>query len=98
MAENRTHLTASGPPTFSVFVQICVLPARSGALQVVPSDGAALTTMSKVSLTEALPSLAVTFTETVPTSAACGVPEKVRVLALKLSHEGNAVPSACVAV
>ena len=59
---------------------------------------AALTTMSKVSLTEALPSLAVTFTETVATSAVWGVPEKVRVLVLKLSHEGNAVPSACVTV
>ena len=59
-------------------------------------DGAALTTMSKVSLTEALPSLAVSFTETVPTSAACGVPENV--LALKDSHVGNAVPSAFVAV
>ena len=59
---------------------------------------AALTVMAKVSLTDGLPSLAVTFTETVSTSAACGVPEKVRVLAVKLSHEGNAVPSACVAV
>ena len=59
---------------------------------------AALTTMSKVSLIDALPSLAVTFTETVATSAACGVPEKVRVLAVKDSQEGNAVPSAFVAV
>ena len=55
--------------------------------------------MSKVSLTEPpLPSLAVTFTETVSTSAACGVPEKVRVAALKLSHAGSAVSSASVAV
>ena len=37
---------------------------------------AALTVMSNSSLTEAVPSLAVTFTETV--SAAVGVPEKVR--------------------
>ena len=52
--------------------------------------------MSKVSLTEPpLPSLAVTFTETVP--AAVGVPEKVRVAGAKLSHEGSAVSSASVA-
>ena len=57
------------------------------------------TTISKVSLTEPpLPSLAVTFTETVPTSAACGVPEKVRVPAAKLSHEGRGVLSDSVAV
>ena len=59
-------------------------------------SGGRLTTMSKVSLTESLASLAVTFTETVP--AAVGVPEKVRVAALKLSHEGSAELSASVAV
>ena len=60
---------------------------------------AAETTMSKVSLTEPpWPSLAVTFTETVPTSAAVGVPENVRVAAAKLSHEGSAVSSDWVAV
>ena len=37
--------------------------------------------MSKVSLTDSLASLAVTLTDTV--SAAVGVPEKVRVVALK---------------
>ena len=57
---------------------------------------AAETTMSKVSLTESLASLAVTFTDTV--SAAVGVPEKVRVAAVKLSHEGSGVASASVAV
>ena len=57
------------------------------------------TTMSKVSLTEPLlPSLAVTFTETVSTSAACGVPEKARSAAVKLSHAGRAVSSDFVAV
>ena len=56
-----------------------------------------LTTISKVSLTEPpLPSLAVTFTETV--SAAVGVPEKVRVAAVKLSHEGSGVSLASIAV
>ncbi len=45
-----------------------------------------------------LPSLAVTFTDTVPTSAVCGVPEKVRVVAAKPSHVGSAAPSASVAV
>ena len=59
----------------------------------------AATVMSKVSLTDPpLPSLAVTFTATVPVSAACGVPEKVRVLAAKDSHVGSAVSSAFVAV
>ena len=63
------------------------------------TPAAAETTMSKVSLTEPpLPSLAVTFTETVPTSAAVGVPENMRVAAAKLSHEGSAVSSDWVAV
>ena len=57
----------------------------------------ALTTMSKVSFTEALPSLAVTFTDAVPASPACGVPEKVRVPAAKASQPGNALPSDFVA-
>ena len=58
---------------------------------------AALTVISKVSLTDPpLPSLAVTFTDTVPTSV--GVPEKVRVLAAKASHRGRSVPAAFVAV
>ncbi len=59
-------------------------------------SGAAETTMSKVSLTESLASLAVTFTDTV--SAAVGVPEKVRVAAVKLSHEGSGVGRRVVAV
>ena len=55
--------------------------------------------MSNSSLTDPpLLSLAVTFTDTVPTSAACGVPEKVRVSAAKDSHVGSVAPSACVAV
>ena len=59
---------------------------------------AALTVISKVSLTDPpLPSLAVTFTATVPMSAACGVPEKVRVPAAKDSHAGSVAPSAFVA-
>ena len=56
------------------------------------------TTISKVSLPESLPSLAVTVTETVPTSAVAGVPEKVRVARAKLSHEGSAESSDWVAV
>ena len=60
---------------------------------------AAPTTMSKVSLTAPpLPSLAVTFTSTVPTSAAAGVPEKMRVLVAKFSHVGSGVLSDCVAM
>ena len=59
---------------------------------------ATLTTISKVSLTESVPSLAVTFTETVSTSAACGVPENVRVAAAKPSHEGSSESSDFVAV
>ena len=59
----------------------------------------ALATMSKVSLTDPpLPSLAVTFTETVPTSATCGIPEKVRVVGVKVSHVGSPALSAFVAM
>ena len=59
---------------------------------------AALTVMSNSPLTDPpLPSLAVTSTDTVPTSAVCGVPEKVRVPAAKDSHVGSVAPSACVA-
>ena len=57
-----------------------------------------VTTMSKVSLTDPpLPSLAVTFTAIVPTSAVAGVPAKVRVLSVKASHVGSVVSSAFVA-
>ena len=76
----------------------CAVPVIVGA-PVARVFAAAETTMSKVSLTEPpLPSLAVTFTETVPTSAAGGVPENVRVAAAKLSHEGSAESSDWVAV
>ena len=71
-----------------------VPPAKAGAVS-------ALTTMSKVSLTEAVPSLAVTFTISVPVSVDCGVPAKSRGLLLvlvKVSHEGSAVSSDLVAV
>ena len=61
--------------------------------------GARLTLMSKVSLTEPpLPSLAVTFTDSVPASEAVGVPAKVRVESVKPSQVGSAVPSDFVAV
>ena len=52
--------------------------------------------MSNSSLTEAVSSLAVTFTETVP--AAVGVPEKVRVVSVNVSQVGSSAPSAFVAV
>ena len=58
----------------------------------------ALTSMLNSSLTEAVPSLAVTFTASVSTSAACAVPAKVRVEAVKPSHVGRGLPSAFVAV
>ena len=61
--------------------------------------GAVTTAMSKVSLTvPPLLSSAVTLTDTVPTSAAAGVPEKVRVEAVNVSQAGSAVPSDFVAV
>ena len=72
---------------------VTVLSAAVGALL---AD--AETTISKVSLTESVPSLAVTFTETVLASAAAGVPENVRVAASKLSHKGSAESSDFVAV
>ena len=53
-----------------------------------------LTTMSNSSLTvPLLVSLAVTFTVTAPASAAAGVPAKVRVLAVKVSHVGSVASS-----
>ena len=59
----------------------------------------ALTTMLNSSLTNPpLLSLAVTFTETVLTSEAAGMPEKVRVVGAKSSHVGSAAPSGFVAV
>ena len=59
---------------------------------------AARTVISNSSLTDPpLPSLAVTFTDTVPVSATAGVPAKVRVLSVKASHVGSAVSSAFVA-
>ena len=77
-----------------------ILPnARTSTLISVGGVVSAATVISKVSLTDPpLPSLAVTFRATIPASAACGVPEKVRVLAAKSSHVGSAVSSAFVAV
>ena len=60
--------------------------------------GGSVTVILKSSLTDPpLPSLAVTFTGTVPTSVTCGVPEKMRVPAVKDSHVGSAMPSTFVA-
>ena len=59
----------------------------------------ACTTMLNLSLTVALlVSVAVTFTTTVSTSEAVGVPAKVRVLAVKVSHVGSVMSSAFVAM
>ena len=65
-----------------------------------PALGSRTTTILNSSLTDPpiMPSLAVTFTVTVPTSAAAGVPEKRRVLSVKVSHVGSAMPSAFVAL
>ena len=72
---------------------VTVLSALVGALL------AALTTMSNSSLTVApSPSLAVTFTVTVPTSPPCGVPENVRVVSSKVSQGGSALSSSFVAM
>ena len=51
------------------------------------------TTISNSASTESVPSLAVTFTESV--CATVGVPENVRVAGVKVSHEGRAVSSDC---
>ena len=72
---------------------------RPVGLRLQSAGTVAFTVMWKVSVTDPpLPSLAVTFTETVPASATCGVPEKVRVSAAKASQLGRAVPSAFVAM
>ena len=57
-----------------------------------------VTVILKVSDTVADPSLAVTLTAIVPTSAFVGVPEKVRVEVLKESQEGRDDPLDNVAV
>ena len=65
-----------------------------GPGKVIVTVGSPVTTMSKLSeAVPPLPSLAVTFTDSVPSSAAAGVPEKVRVAASKLSQFGNAESS-----
>ena len=61
-------------------------------------DAPARTRMSNSSLTESVPSLAVTFTVTVPTSAPCGVPEKVRSSSSKESQSGSVALPLSVAV
>ena len=58
----------------------------------------AFTVMVNVCRADRLPSLAVTVTDTVPTSPDRGVPEKVRLLVVKLSQAGKVVPSAFAAV
>ena len=81
-----------------LFVAVLELACAELLISTLLVVAAAETTISKVSLTESVPSLAVTFTETVSTSAAVGVPEKVRVAAAKLSHAGRAELSDWVAV
>ena len=68
---------------------LAVAVATSTAM--VMSGNSVTTAISKVSLTEAVPSLAVTWTESVFTSPDAGVPEKVRVVALKLSQVGRSL-------
>src|SRR5207342_3041170 len=74
--------TGTVPPTFWM----------TGASLVLP------TTMLNVSDTGSAPSLAVTFTASVPTSPLPGVPLKVRVAAVNVSQLGNVLPSPLVAV
>jgi hypothetical protein len=54
--------------------------------------------MPKTSLTDELPSLAVTLTSMLLALEAPGVPEKVRVAGLKDSHEGKGNPVARAAL
>ena len=75
------------------------MPETTARVSVGGVVSAALTTILNSSLTDPpLPSLAVTSTATVATSAAAGVPEKVRVASAKDSHVGSAEPPACVAM
>ena len=53
--------------------------------------------MRNTSLTESVPSLAVTFTDNCPTSVVAGVPEKFRFAASKVSQVGSGLPSFRVA-
>ena len=55
--------------------------------------------MSNSSLADPpLPSVAVSFTVTVPTSPAIGVPKNILLPPRKVNHDGSAAPSAFVAV
>ena len=98
MVAGRLSSSAMLPAVVVKVCPTCGVPSIPG-LPVAGLLAAALTVMTKASLTEApSSSLAVTFTETVPASAAAGVPEKVRVPASKLSHDGNALSSSSTAV
>ena len=68
------------------------------ALATVGASLTLVTVILNVSETVAVPSLAVTLTAIVPTSELVGVPEKVRVEALKESQEGSDDPFDKVAV
>ena len=99
----RTWYLAMGtPPLLAGAVQESLTSAsRAVAVKDCGTPGATGkdTTMSKISLTvPPLPSSAVTFTDRVPTSPACGVPEKVRVASSKPSQPGSGLSSACVAL
>ena len=85
----------------AVTVKVAAVPSVTTAPASMVTVGPvtdAFTTMSNSSLTESVLSLAVTFTVSVPTFAACGVPVKVRVAAVNVNQVGSAVPSDCVAV
>ena len=77
-------------------LMVSVVPSDNGCVEcselssVCDHDTSTDTAMSKVSLTvPPAPSSAVTLTESVPTLADCGVPEKVRVPGVKDSQDGR---------
>ena len=105
--ESMSKLDASAPPSVYVSGSMLASVAVTAAPTLLPAgvfsatervtvplakDGTLLTTMSKMSLTDSVPSSAVTFTDSVPPSASAGVPANIREEAVNVSHDGSAAP------
>ena len=85
-------------PPLVVEHMISSSPSDAELAMLTASNGSTFTVSVKVSSADRLPSLAVTLIDSVPASAAAGVPEKVRVAGVKVSQVGSAESSDCSAV
>ena len=92
-------LPVAGEPPEPLAIPPFSVASAVSATAVGGGFGGGVTAILNVSLAARPPrSVAVALTLSVPTSAAVGVPLKVRVAALKLSQAGSGEPSAAVAV